>query len=122
VRVLRATAGFACLALALGLGSCAASPPPEASAGTAAGAQCELQVIVELRADVDVADAAVADDLQAATRVRLTPLRRLGSRFIVAELATDEPDADCRAAVARLRNDRRVISVEPDQVRRPHAR
>lgn len=80
---------------------------------------CESRVILTFPADRGShPDTALVADIARTARVRLEFLRSAGPGLYVFALAAPGDDPDCRRAIARLRDDSRVRSVDLDRRRR----
>jgi hypothetical protein len=100
--------------LALVLLSCctAACAQPRGDASEPTG--CSVQAIVALQGDPVPA---LVEDLGRASGARLELVRTMTSNLHLFSLMAPWPEADCVAAVERLRRDPRVRSVDLDQRR-----
>lgn len=112
---------LASLFIALSLVACAANP----GSGTAADedtADCTLRVIASFaqRGAPSPPDATFLQELSRDAGVQLTYVRSLTPVLHVLVLSADDADdPDCQRALARLRSDTRVRSVDIDQRRQP---
>jgi hypothetical protein len=100
--------------LALVLLSCAtaACAQPRNAAGDSAG--CSVQAIVALQADPT---AALVAELARVSGARLELVRSMTTNLHLFSLTAPGPEAECAAAIERLRGDPRVRSVDVDQRR-----
>jgi hypothetical protein len=76
-----------------------------------AGAMCSTRVIVRF---VAAPDGALIQNIERSNALELAPLGAISGDIRAYLLSTAGADADCRAAIERLRSDERVRSVEPD--------
>ena len=97
--------------LALGCAAAACAQPRDEVASTPT---CALRVIVTLQSAPD--DALVAD-LGRASGARLELVRTMTSNLHLFSLTAPGAEAECMAAIERLRRDPRVRSVDLDQRR-----
>ena len=80
---------------------------------------CRCQIIVSLREDPGGrVDDGFVTDLARVSAVQLTFLRAIGPNLYVFSLVAADSDPSCRGALARLRRDPRVRSVDLDERRR----
>lgn len=109
----------ATLAVALLGTACASSACDEAGEGVVhtAGPICSARVIVRFATEPSEASLAA---LERASTLELAPLGAITADTRVYLLRTQGFDADCRAAIERLRKDVRVRSVDLDARRAPH--
>jgi hypothetical protein len=102
------------LTLALGCAA-AACVQPRAEVAQAATSTCSLRIIVAL----DTApDAALLADLSRVSGARLDLIRTMTSNLHLLALEAQGDDAECMAAMGRLRADPRVRSVDVDERRK----
>jgi hypothetical protein len=97
--------------LLLGCNAAACSQP---RSGAAAQAECSVQAIVALREDPNPS---LVADLGRVSGARLALVRTMTTNLHLFALTAPGGEADCIAAVERLRSDARVRSVDLDQRR-----
>ena len=104
------------LAIVLSCAAAACAQPRDVA--QAASSDCSLQVIVALDTAPD--DKLLAD-LSRVSGARLALIRTMTSNLHLLALEANGADAECRAAMERLRADPRVRSVDVDERRKIHA-
>jgi hypothetical protein len=100
------------LLLVVGCAAAACAQPRDDAAHVGDG--CSIRVIVALQSAPD--DALVAD-LARVSGAQLELVRTMTSNLHLFALTADGPEAECGAAIERLRHDSRVRAVDIDQRR-----
>jgi hypothetical protein len=101
------------LTLVLGCAAAACVQPREVA--NAAPPTCSLNVIVALNT---APDGALLTDLSRVSGARLELVRTMTSNLYLLALEAQGADAECRAAMERLRGDPRVLSADVDARRK----
>jgi hypothetical protein len=107
--------------LVIGLLLCglATSPMCAAAADIEQPSTCDARIIVGLKQAMQPPSGQWVRSLGAANGVELHVLRAITARLFVFRLSAPDVDATCSAAIARLRGDSRLRSVDLEQ-RRKH--
>jgi hypothetical protein len=112
----RGVIGFAALlGLVTGCAGQVTAPAPSATRDS-----CRAMIIIQFKPNGDESADSVLAELSRAANLKLSLVREIAPTTVLAELIAADDQSDCQAAIARLRQDTQVTSVDIEAQRHHH--